>query len=173
MDSYCGSHRITCSRRVRRYQSLRGVKLFLPWVLSVWKVLFGSANQVVDVSTFSSEIDNGLSIAKFGGYLRDYSGSDIPSFAVEFLDGSNTLISGTDTTQDINASWKLVQDSWAIPAGTRNIRFIIMGTRTAGTDNDSYFDELFLKLNLEGDSCSQYNPSVGTGPSKETELLTV
>jgi acid phosphatase type 7 len=134
---------------------------------------FGSANQVIDVSTYSLEIDNGLSIAKFGGYLRDYSGSDIPSFAVEFLDGSSTLISGTDTTQDINASWKLVQDSWAVPAGTRNIRFIIMGTRTAGTDNDSYFDELFLKLNLEGDSCSQYNPSVGIEPSKETELLTV
>ena len=47
-----------------------------------------------------------------------------------------------------------------------------MGTRTAGTDNDSYFDELFLKLNLEGDSCSQYDPSVGIEPSKETQLLT-
>lgn len=135
---------------------------------------FGSAHQVVDVSAYSSEIDNGISVAKYGGYLRDYSGSDIPSFALEFLDGSNNVITGTDTIQDINASWRLIQDSWAVPAGTRNIRFIIMGTRTAGTDNDSYFDELFLKLNLEGDSCSEYNPSTGsTDRSRETELLTI
>ena len=107
---------------------------------------FGSANQIVDVSQYATEIDNGVSIAHFGGYLRDYSGSDIPSFSLQFLDGPGNLIVSTDTTQDANAAWQLVQDTWAIPAGTRNIRFIIMGTRTTGTDNDSYFDELFLRV---------------------------
>jgi hypothetical protein len=134
---------------------------------------FGSANQVVDVNAYSTEIDNGTAVAKFGGYLRDYNGTDIPAFALQFLDGSNSLISGTDTTQDLNANWNLNQDSWAVPAGTRNIRFIIMGTRTSGSDNDSYLDELYLKLNLNGDSCSQYNATSGIEPSKETEQLMV
>jgi len=35
-----------------------------------------------------------------------------------------------------------------------------MGERTAGADNDSYFDELFLSLNFlsEEDTCSYYSP---------------
>jgi len=134
---------------------------------------FGSANQVIDVSAYSTEIDAGSAMAKFGGYLRDYNGTDIPAFAVQFLDASSTLISGTDTTQDVNANWMLNQDNWAVPAGTRNIRFIIMGTRTSGADNDSYLDELFLKLNLNGDSCSQFDITAGMEPSKETQQLLV
>jgi hypothetical protein len=134
---------------------------------------FGSANQVVDVSAYAAQIDAGDAIAKFGGYLRDYNGTDIPAFAMQFLDGSSTLISGTDTTQDVNANWMPNQDNWAVPAGTRNIRFIIMGTRTSGADNDSYLDELFLKLNLNGDSCSQFDITAGMEPSKETQQLLV
>ena len=30
-----------------------------------------------------------------------------------------------------------------------------MGTRNAGSDNDSYFDEVFLKLNLHGIICEE------------------
>ncbi len=149
-----------------------GTKYFAAGALCVENA-FGSANQVVDVSTYATEIDNGTAIAKFGGYLRDYNGTDIPAFALQFLDGSSALISGTDTTQDINANWNLNQDSWAVPAGTRNIRFIIMGTRTSGADNDSYLDELFLKLNLNGDSCSQFDITAGIEPSNETEQLLV
>lgn len=48
-----------------------------------------------------------------------------------------------------------------------------MGTRTSGTDNDSYLDELYLRLNLSGDSCSQYSATAGTEPSIETQLLEV
>jgi acid phosphatase type 7 len=149
-----------------------GTKYFAVGAICV-ESAFGSANQVVDVSLYSSDIDNGVSIAHFGGYLRDYSGADIPSFSLQFLDGPGNLIVSTDTTQDANAAWQLVQNTWAIPAGTRNIRYIIMGTRTAGTDNDSYFDELFLKLNLAGDSCSQYNPSVNIRKEIETQQLKV
>ena len=31
-----------------------------------------------------------------------------------------------------------------------------MGTRNSGTDNDSYIDETFLKIDLSGVSCSQF-----------------
>ena len=51
-----------------------------------------------------------------------------------------------------------MEEQWSIPAGTRTIKFIIMGERISGIDNDSYLDELFLHLNLASDSCSQYVP---------------
>lgn len=122
---------------------------------------FGSAEQMVDVSSYATQIDQGTVIAKFGGYLRDYNGSDIPAFAAQFYDATNALLSSSDTTSEMNASWVLKQNSWAVPAGTRFIKYIMMGTRTSGTDNDSYLDELYLRLNLNGDSCSQYNPAAG------------
>ncbi|MBK6564489.1 MAG: hypothetical protein IPG18_04690 [Saprospiraceae bacterium] len=34
----------------------------------------------------------------------------------------------------------------AIPPLTRRIKFILRGTRISGGDNDSYFDNLFLRL---------------------------
>jgi hypothetical protein len=43
-----------------------------------------------------------------------------------------------------------------VPTGTEEIRLILMGTRNAGSDNDSYFDDMFLKLNLNGNGCEQY-----------------
>ena len=33
-----------------------------------------------------------------------------------------------------------------LPAGTRHVEMVLMGTRNAGSDNDSYFDDLFLEL---------------------------
>jgi hypothetical protein len=134
---------------------------------------FASAEQLVDVNAYATQIDAGIAIAKFGGYLRDYNGTDVPSFAIQFLDGTNAFISGTDTTQDVNGQWNLVQHSWAVPAGTRNIRYIMMGTRTSGTDNDSYFDEMYLKLNLNGDSCSQYDITAGIESSNDIAQLQV
>ncbi|MCC6410597.1 MAG: fibronectin type III domain-containing protein [Saprospiraceae bacterium] len=119
---------------------------------------FGSAQQTVDVSAFGTEIDQGIAVAKFGGQLRDYLGTDVPSFAVRFLDNQYDLIADSDTTSYVNGEWTLVQDNWAVPAGTRYVQMIIMGTRTNGLDNDSYFDDLFLKLNFSADSCSQYTP---------------
>ena len=39
---------------------------------------FGTAYQNVDVSTYALDIDQGGVFASFGGYLRNYNGSDIP-----------------------------------------------------------------------------------------------
>jgi len=133
---------------------------------------YGSAYQDADVTAYASEIDAGVALAKYGGHLSDYNGADIPSFALHFYDGAGGLISGTDTTSFNQPSWTLLQESWAVPSGTRSIRYTIMGTRTAGSDNDSYFDELFLKVNLNGDSCSEYEPVVVLPGIEEQSLLT-
>jgi hypothetical protein len=135
---------------------------------------FASAQQTVDVSAYAADIDQGVALAKFGGQLSNYLGTDKPSFAARFLDASYGLLADSDTLSSITGSWTLVQNSWAVPAGTRYIQMIIMGTRTNGVDNDSYFDELFLKLNFSGDSCSTYQPvSTTTGNPPVYETLKV
>ena len=45
---------------------------------------------------------------------------------------------------------------WAeVPVGTRTIQVELKGTRNNGTDNDSYFDDLFLTLGSDLMECSQ------------------
>jgi hypothetical protein len=58
-----------------------------------------------------------------------------------------------------------------------------MGTRNAGSDNDSYFDEMFVRLNLNGESCEQYtavgiedsylNKGVRVFPNPSNEQATI
>jgi hypothetical protein len=117
---------------------------------------FAAAHQTVDLNNFSTEIDAGNVILKYGAYLSNWGGSDIPSFTVQFFDTNDSLILGTDTSSTTNSTWTLMNKIWAIPTGTRSVSFIIMGQRITGTDNDSYFDDIFLQLNLQGDSCSYY-----------------
>jgi len=131
---------------------------------------FGSASQTIDVNAYSIQIDAGITEAKYGAYMSDYNGSDIPSVALQFLDASSTLIIATDTADSPQSTWTLVNQQWAIPSGTRFIKYIIMGERTNGVDNDSYIDETFLKVNLAADSCSYYVPS-STNTIQENELL--
>lgn len=137
-----------------------GSKYFAVGALCVENA-FASAEQTVDVSSYATQIDNGTVLAKFGAYLSDYNNSDIPAFAAQFFDGSNVLLASSDTTSEMSASWVLKQSTWAVPAGTRSIKYIMTGTRTSGTDNDSYLDELYLRLNLNGDSCSAFSASSG------------
>ena len=119
---------------------------------------YGMAYQIVDVVGYQNEIDSGSVVANYGAYLSDYSGYDIPSFALQFLDESETLLASTDTIQSVETQWTLCRDLWATPIGTRKIKFLLMGERFSGNDNDSYVDNTFLQLNLNGDSCSTYNP---------------
>jgi len=138
---------------------------------------FGSASQTIDVSNYNVEIDAGITDAKYGCYMSDYAGSDIPSVALQFLDANNALIFSTDTTSVTQNTWKLVNEQWPIPSGTRFIKYFMMGKRVSGTDNDSYIDETFLKINLAADSCSYYVPDTTTNDTtiinsiRENKLL--
>ena len=46
-----------------------------------------------------------------------------------------------------------------------------MGNRNAGSDNDSYFDDLFLKLDLHGMMCEEAVLSTGKIPIETVPLL--
>ena len=121
-------------------------------------VSYSEAYQEIDLFNYEDCIDQGLAYANYGGYLSDWGGSDHPEMAIAFIDEYGNQISQTETVGTYNAFWTLFSNEDQIPPGTRYIHMILMGTRYAGDDNDSYFDDLFLRvwqdndcLNLLGD----------------------
>jgi hypothetical protein len=65
-----------------------------------------------------------------------------------------------------------MEESEVLPAGTYAIRMILMGTRNVGTDNDSYFDEMFVKLELGTSGCEEFVP-VGIAESPNNKGVAV
>ena len=45
-----------------------------------------------------------------------------------------------------NAYWTLISNNSVIPENTKYVKMILMGTRYSGVDNDSYFDDLYLRV---------------------------
>ena len=121
---------------------------------------YGEGYQEVSIDAFAADIDNDAAYVKFGGYLSDYSGSDIPALKLAFYDNSGGLLSETNTYENQSSSWTLVEDLKPIPVGARRIRMVLMGTRNAGTDNDSYFDDLFIKIQTTIDDCESFEVGV-------------
>ena len=125
---------------------------------------YGEGFQDINVDAYASMIDQDSAIVFFGGYLSDYSGSDVPAFQLEFYNASNTLLGSTVSYENQSPEWTYVFDNIAVPATTRKIRMILTGTRNAGTDNDSYFDDLFVRLKPIGDDCEQLSLDVEDKP---------
>jgi len=118
---------------------------------------FGSASQTIDISSFSSVVETGSVYANYGAMMSNYNGYDIPSFALQFLDDQEEIISSTDTISSFLSYWDYFEASENLPTNTRFIKYILMGERFSGDDNDSYVDNTFLRLNLVGDSCNPYS----------------
>ena len=109
-------------------------------------VTYSEAYQEVDVSEYTNCIDQNLASVNYGGYLSDWGGSDHPEMTIAFVDANGNQITELEPFGTYNAFWTLLSEEYQIPVGTRSIQTILMGTRYAGDDNDSYFDDLFLKV---------------------------
>jgi hypothetical protein len=107
---------------------------------------YGEARQVVDLSSFSESIDSGEQMLRWGGYLADWSGSDHPEIELRFLDDSGAELERSDRLGSYLSYWTYQENISAIPINTRSVEMILMGTRHAGEDNDSYFDDLILQI---------------------------
>ena len=117
---------------------------------------YAEAFQNVDISSWSSAVDAGTSIAQWGAWMSDYAGSDIPAIRLTFLDGSMQAIDSTAWVTTTNTFWTSFTLSDNIPPLTRQIRFSMSGTRNSGTDNDSYIDDLYLHVVDGTISCNEY-----------------
>ncbi len=121
----------------------------------------GRCIQNVNVSSYSSDIDNGTQSVRFGGYLSDYGGNDVPEIQVFFLNSNNQEIGSSEPLSSTSTSWVLKTSNTPIPPLTRTIRMQLKGTRLSGTDNDSYIDDVFLKVGETNISCGINSMTLG------------
>jgi hypothetical protein len=133
---------------------------------------YGEGHQDVDVSSYQTDIDAGNMAVVFGGYLSDYSGDDRPEFKVQFYNEQNVMISESSTYGNQTSDWTYMSETISIPVGTSEIRMVLMGTRNAGVDNDSYFDDMFVKVGTPAKGCEQYTP-VGIAESVNNKGVNV
>lgn len=110
--------------------------------------------QIVNISTYGDSIDTGEWYANFGGYLSDYNGSDLPEIKLFFQGQGGEILDSTLNYSSLSPNWTFINEVTNIPVGTRFIQFTLRGTRNGGVDNDSYFDDLFLKLGQVDNDCT-------------------
>jgi len=101
------------------------------------------------VADWSKAIDDDRALAHFGGWMRNYSGSDQPEFELAALAESGEELARSSRYSGASGAWEQFSDSLALPSGTRTLEFFLYGTRNAGSDNDSYFDDLELRLLIQ------------------------
>jgi hypothetical protein len=107
----------------------------------------GIAFQVIDVSSFATEIDAGNYSVEFLGYLRTFDiDNDLPEMFMDFIDGNNLVLNTTTTISNNTPEWLLRSVFENIPPGTRVLRATLKGNRLTGSDNDSYYDALSVRL---------------------------
>ena len=117
--------------------------------------------QSLDVSYNHSAIDAHLVNFSLTGYLGGYSVQDDNAvFSVSFFDASNTLISsatiGPVTAGDRNnvTEFLLRGTGGLIPEGTRILLFTLTSTRSQGTYNDGYADNLSFVATCSNNDCA-------------------
>ena len=113
---------------------------------------YAEAYQQVDISEYTECIDQGLTNVYYGGYLSNWGGDDHPELTISYVDQSGQETTIYETLDTYNAFWTPLSSTLPIPIGTQSIKMILMGTRYAGDDNDSYFDNLFLRV-WQDDTC--------------------
>lgn len=106
----------------------------------------GEAYQRVTTSTLAA-----TARVFFGGYLRTFNGADRPELQVVFRDGAGVEVGRPPALTTLASEWTLLADEALVPAGTEAIDVVMIGTRNAGDDNDSYFDDLYLRVSPTGE----------------------
>ncbi len=109
--------------------------------------------QNIPVDMYADSIDTGNFMVDFGGYLSNYSGSDLPEMRLIFLDQDSMALGSSSVLSTLNNSWTLVREKLNMPVQTRTIQVELKGTRNAGVDNDAYFDDLFVRIGTEQSDC--------------------
>lgn len=115
----------------------------------------GTAYQEIDLTSYATEIDADQRSIYYNGYMRNFNGSDIPECYLEFYDSNDILLATTNSMTNTTDIWKNEIGIENIPVSSRFCRLVLKGTRTAGSDNDSYFDafELYVGERSECITC--------------------
>ena len=103
--------------------------------------------QVIDVSNDSVEIDNGTKMYYFTGYVRAYSQSppDESNIFIYFRnEGDSILTSFILGPYTQTQTWLRIDTALSAPPGARKIDLHLHSVRHNGSNNDGYYDELYL-----------------------------
>ncbi len=116
---------------------------------------FSSASQLVDISAEAAAIDLGSVQFDLSAFLGGFSSqNDNAALVINFLDGFNAVISSASIGPVSNidrsdlTSLLFRQLIGLVPASTRFIDIDLNLTRTAGSFNDGYADNLSLVLSV-------------------------
>ncbi len=132
----------------------------------------GICVQDVDVTNFVDSIDAGNYLVYFGGFLSNFSGTDLPEIRLIFLDQTGVELGVSSTISSLNSSWTSFNEQMTIPTSTRTIQMELKGMRFGGTDNDSYFDDLFLSVGIEESDCDALSSLINR-PFSKTAILSI
>lgn len=119
-----------------------GTSYFFAGAVSV-----GELGQIVDISSDSAEIDNGSKYYYFTGYVRSYSQSpsDESDIYIRFTDHTGALLADHILgPYRQTATWLRIDTVFTAPPLSRNIDLRLHAVRYNGSNNDGYFDELYL-----------------------------
>ena len=112
-----------------------------------------TATQVVDVSTAAAEIDAGTVTATLsadlGGFSTQGDNAAVTAMSLNSAGAQlGTLTIGPVTAADRNNTTQLLRRSASgtVPPGTRTVRVVLTATKTDGSYNDAYADNLSLTL---------------------------
>ncbi len=105
----------------------------------------GIAIQTIDLSTFSTQIDQDKLSIGLSGFMRNFGGPDVPEMYIELYE-NNTLTATSPSISNANEIWTNKTIIIEVPESTDEVKVILKGTRNSGTDNDSYFDKITLYL---------------------------
>lgn len=110
----------------------------------------GVLQQDINVSGYSSQIDNGQLHFLFSGWVQSHAETAAPldqtAFVVQALDMSRTTVLynwSSDTVASLGA-WMQMINSFTPPPGTRYMRVQLIAIRNQGISNDAYFDDIQL-----------------------------
>ena len=107
------------------------------------------ATQRVSLALYMAQVDDERATARLRAWARDWGGDDEPAVQIAFLDGDDVELSRSERLARAEQSWGELEISAAVPIGARAVVVHLFGTRNAGDDNDSYLDDLELRLQFD------------------------
>ncbi|MBQ4852946.1 endonuclease/exonuclease/phosphatase family protein [Pseudoalteromonas sp. MMG012] len=125
-----------------------GSKLFAVGGVCTNESALGHASQHVDLNDYAADIQRANTTLYWGGLLRNYNGTDVPSMTVSFHDAQGNTLASHPARGSLRSSWTLQSNKALVPETTSYAVIHLTGTRHGGTDNDSYFDEVFLDIEV-------------------------
>lgn len=137
----------------------------------------GELSQTIDLTTYSSQIDNGNFVLYFHGYETSYSQSpsDDANIYIQFTNVIDTLLSEIHFGPYNQTSiWAELDSTLQVPALTRMVKIKLRSVRHNGSNNDGYYDELYLGLNpWVGISDLNQPASFSISPNPTSNYITI